>query len=191
MRDEENGRHAGAEDGPGERAETGLDALSPELYQQLKQVARQRLATQYAGLTLECTALVHEAYLKLQAADPDLGGSSDHLLALASLAMRQILVDAARRRAAEKRGGGALHVTLQEGQIGDDGAVVDILELDGALKRLARRDPALERLVVLRFFAGLSMPETSRILGQSLRSTERDWTRARVYLFRELSPDGA
>lgn len=190
MRDGEDVRHNGVTNGPDERGETGLDRLSPELYEQLKQIARQRLARQSAGQTLDCTALVHEAYLKLQAADPDLGGGHDHLLALASLAMRQILVDAARRRAAEKRGGGALHVTLQEGQVGDDGPVVDMIELDGALTRLARRDPALERLVMLRFFAGLSMPEASRILGQSLRSTERDWTRARVYLFRELAPDG-
>lgn len=167
-----------------------IDKLSPELYEQLKEVARQRLARQRAGQTLDCTALVHEAYLKLRAADPDLTGGTDHLLALASLVMRQILVDKARRRATDKRGSGALHVTLQEGMVSDDNPVVDIIELDGALRRLARRDPGLERLVMLRFFAGLSMPEAARVMNQSLRSTERDWERARVYLFRELTRDG-
>ncbi|MEE4639127.1 MAG: ECF-type sigma factor [Wenzhouxiangella sp.] len=169
----------------------GIDKLSPELYKKLKQVARHRLARQQAGQTLNCTALVHEAYIKLQAASPELTGGTDHLLALASLVMRQILVDAARRRATDKRGGGALHVTLHEGVGNDDNPVVDIIELDGALRRLARRDPGLERLVMLRFFVGLSMSEAARIMNQSLRSTQRDWERARVYLFRELAPDGA
>lgn len=197
MRDDDGVRRASMEDRPDTEEGFDLDELSPALYKQLKQVARQRLARQRAGQTLDCTALVHEAYLKLRAASPDLTGGTDHLLALASLAMRQILVDTARRRAADKRGGGALHVTLQEGQIGDggpvvDGApVVDMIELDSALRRLARRDPGLERLVMLRFFAGLSMPEAARIMNRSLRSTERDWTRARVYLLRELAPDGA
>jgi RNA polymerase sigma factor (TIGR02999 family) len=190
MRDDGDVLNAPNEDGLDTDKMLGIDNLSPELYEQLKQVARQRLARQRAGQTLNCTALVHEAYLKLQTANPELTGGTDHLLALASEVMRQILVDAARRRATEKRGGGALHVTLHELLVSDDDSVVNILELDSALRRLARRDPDLERLVMLRFFAGLSMPEAARIMNQSLRSTERDWTRARVYLFRELAPDG-
>ncbi|MEE4639104.1 MAG: ECF-type sigma factor [Wenzhouxiangella sp.] len=191
MSDDNHVRRVSIRERPDTEEGLDIDKLSPELYEQLKEVARQRLARQRAGQTLDCTALVHEAYLKLRAADPDLTGGTDHLLALASLVMRQILVDKARRRATDKRGSGALHVTLQEGMVSDDNPVVDIIELDGALRRLARRDTGLERLVMLRFFAGLSMPEAARVMNQSLRSTERDWERARVYLFRELKPDGS
>lgn len=167
--------------------------LTPEVYAQLKQIARNRLRSFRSGITLDCTALVHEAYLKISAGQPELDGGTggDHFMAVASMAMRQILVDYARRRQADKRGGGALHVTLQEAQVGGEGPLVDLIALDEALRKLASRDPLLERLVVLRFFAGLSMSQTARTLGRSLRTTERDWTRARVYLFRELGPEGA
>ena len=103
--------------------------------------------------------------------------------------MRQIIVDAARSKQAEKRGAGAIHVTLQEAAVGQEEKHLDILELDDALTRLAARDPELEKLVVLKFFAGLTMEEVARICGKSIRTTERDWTRARVYLYRYLSPD--
>lgn len=165
--------------------------LSSEHYRQLKQIARQRLSGHRPGTTLDCTALVHEAYLKINSGRVPSPGDTNHLMAVASLAMRQILVDAARRKRADKRGGGALHVTFQESQVGDDGPVVDLIELDEALARLAERDPFLEQLVVLRFFAGLSMTQTAEVLGKSLRTTERDWTRARVYLYQELDSGGS
>lgn len=166
--------------------------LSTESYQQLKQIARQRLASYRSGMTLGCTDLVHEAYLKLSNSQNKLedGIDGDHALAVASMAMRQILVDHARRKRAEKRGGGAVHVTLQETQIGKEEQIIDLIDLDDAIKRLARRDPLLEKLVVLRFFAGLSMNQSAKVLGRSLRTTERDWTRARLHLYQELQLGG-
>lgn len=185
--DDEAGRPAADTEAGPSGASLGL---SPEHYRQLKQIARQRLSGHRPGATLDCTALVHEAYLKINSGRVPSPGDTNHLMAVASLAMRQILVDAARRKRADKRGGGALHVTFQESQVGESGPVIDLIELDDALGRLAQRDPSLERLVVLRFFAGLSMEQTAQVLGKSLRTTERDWTRARVYLYRELEPDG-
>ena len=185
--DDPAGRPGAAENDDAPAASLGL---SPEHYRQLKQIARQRLSGHRPGATLDCTALVHEAYLKINSGRLPSLGDTNHLMAVASLAMRQILVDAARRKRADKRGGGALHVTFQESQVGDSAPVVDLIELDDALNRLAQRDPSLEKLVVLRFFAGLSMGQTAQVLGKSLRTTERDWTRARVYLYRELEKDG-
>jgi len=166
--------------------------LSTESYQQLKQIARQRLASYRNGMTLSCTDLVHEAYLKLSNSQNKLedGIDGDHALAVASMAMRQILVDHARRKRAEKRGGGAVHVTLHEAQVGKEEQIIDLIDLDDAIKRLARRDPLLEKLVVLRFFAGLSMNQSANVLGRSLRTTERDWTRARLHLYQELQLGG-
>ena len=175
----------------GSSASTTAEALglSTDHYQQLKRIARQRLSGHRPGSTLDCTALVHEAFLKISGRHQPAPAPTNHFMAVASLAMRQILVDAARRRHADKRGGGAIHVTFQEAQVGGTTPGVDLIELDDALKRLAERDPGLERLVVLRFFAGLSMEKTAQVLGKSLRTTERDWTRARVYLYRQLEPD--
>lgn len=164
--------------------------LSTEVYQQLKQIAYGRLASCRPGSTLNCTALVHEAFLKLQPVINDLDGGvkGEHFMALASMAMRQIIVDYVRQRQAGKRGGGAVHVTLQESRVPNEEAEFDLLELDDALQRLASRDSKLEQLVVMRFFAGLSMEQAAQALGRSKRSVERDWTRARIYLFRELNP---
>lgn len=172
--------------------EADFFGLSPDIYSQLKSIAYARLQTYRQGMTLNCTALVHEAFLKLCNSSNGLSNNrgEDHFLALASLAMHQILVDYARSKNAEKRGAGAIHVTLQESRMGSSTPELDILELDEALQKLASRDPKLKRLVVLRFFAGLNMSQTAAALGRSTRSTERDWTRARVYLFRELAADG-
>lgn len=168
----------------------GKVGLTDEMYHQLKQIARYRLQGMHPDATLNCTALVHEAFLKLSQGKPADLVNEDHLLALASLAMRQIVVDAARRKQADKRGGGVIRVTLQESVVGNGENHFDLLELDDALTRLAERDPGLEQLVVLRFFAGLNMDQVARILGKSLRTAERDWTRARVYLYRDLRSDG-
>lgn len=169
-------------------AQGAVPQLSGQAYQQLKQMAHSRLQSYRPGMTLNCTALVHETYLKLyQGVDQlDGGVEGDHFLALASMAMRQILVDYVRQRNADKRGGGALHVTLQESLVAAEPGPVDLLELDTALQRLARRDALLEQLVVMRFFAGLSMEQIATALSRSKRTVERDWTRARIYLFREL-----
>jgi RNA polymerase sigma factor (TIGR02999 family) len=174
--------------GSGDDTPPGIE-LSDPVYRQLKAMAYGRLASQRAGATLNCTALVHETFLKLQNGIDQLDGGVDgeHFLALASIAMRQILVDYARHRNADKRGGGALHLTLQESLVAEEGAPVDLLALDDALSRLARRDADLEQLVTLRFFGGLSMEQLAAALGRPKRSVERDWTRARIYLYRELT----
>jgi RNA polymerase sigma factor (TIGR02999 family) len=169
-------------------AAPALDALLPEAYADLRQIARRHLRRMRAGATLNTTAVVHEAYLKLASSPGSRWNDRNHFLALASMAMRQLIVDHARRRAAGKRGGAALRVTLEDGIAAPappDG--VDVLALDAALARLAALDPLLERLVECRFFAGLSLDETAQALGRSTRSVERDWARARAYLFQALS----
>jgi len=165
--------------------------LTPEVYTQLKQLAYTHLRTYRSGMTLNCTALVHEAFLKLHGNSAGTNKATDenHFMALASLAMRHILVDYARHKKAEKRGSGAFHVTLHEPLIAADTPAVDMLELDMALGKLSKRDPLLEKLVILRFFAGLNTSQVADVLDRSIRSVERDWTRARVYLFRELEPN--
>lgn len=163
--------------------------LGDDLYHELKQIARQRIRGMRPGATLNCTALVHEAFLKISQSDATNELDRDHLLALSSLAMRQIIVDAARRKQAEKRGAGAIHVTLQESAVSESESDIDLLELDEALTRLGARDPDLEKLVFLKFFAGLTTEQVARIRNTSVRTTERDWTRARVYLYRYLRPD--
>ena len=164
--------------------------LTPELYAQLKKIAYSRLHSYQQGITLNCTSLVHEAFLKIRGTSHQFN-DENHYLAVASMAMRQILVDYARCKKSAKRGAGAIHITLQESKIKDDAPNVDLLELNDALIALSERDPLLEKLVVLRFFAGLNVKQTAEILGRSTRSAERDWTRARVYLYRELAANGA
>ena len=164
-----------------------LGELLPEVYDDLRRIARNHLRRHKPGMTLDTTAVVHEAYLKLLAGN---GAWNDraHFFALASTAMRQLLVDHARRRHADKRGGGAVHVTLSEAAAASAAPVLDVLALDTALKELARLDPMLERVVECRFFAGLDVVETAAALGRSTRSVERDWARARAYLFDSLAP---
>jgi len=165
-----------------------LGQLLPEVYDDLRRIARNHLRRHRANLTLNTTAVVHEAYLKL-AEGNGAWKHRAHFYALASTAMRQLLVDHARRRHADKRGGGAIHVTLSEAAASAAPAL-DVLALDDAMKDLAALDPMLERVVECRFFAGLSVEETAVALDRSTRSVERDWARARSYLFDALLPGG-
>jgi RNA polymerase sigma factor (TIGR02999 family) len=163
--------------------------LLPLVYDELRRLASQRLAQEKPGQTLEPTALVHEAYLRL------VGGGSGHnwdhrghFFAAAAEAMRRILVDAARRKQAIRHGGGRRRVPLQDHhQITESPA--DVLALDDALTRFAREEPAKAELVKLRFFAGLSTPEAASVLGISDASAERWWAFARTWLFSELQQD--
>lgn len=161
--------------------------LSTETYEQLKRLAHFHLRTFRKDMTLNCTALVHEAFLKLQASDSETVNSQEHYAAVASMAMRQILVDYVRRKKAKKHGGDALQVTLQESSAVTDAPSVDLLALDDALKKLSSTDPLLEKVVVMRFFGGFSIAETALALSRSTRSVERDWTRARLYLYQDLN----
>jgi len=169
-----------------------MDRLMVLVYDELRAVARRQLRRWRPGQTLDTTALVHEAYLRLV----DQAGSSwqdrVHFLSVAGVAMRHILVDAARRRAAKKRGGEGLRISLEESRPGwsgpdGDSHAVEILALDEALTSLAVRNERLSRLVELRFFAGLTEEETAETLGTSERTVRRDWLKARAFLFHVLS----
>ncbi len=182
MNDRTNGNGLGS--GDADRA-AGL-SMSVEMYAQLKRLAGFHLKTHRRDLTLNCTALVHEAYLKLAASSSDTDGSDEHYASVASLAMRQILVDYVRRKKTAKHGGNTTRVTLQESSLATEDASVDLLALDEALLKLAELDPLLEQVVVMRFFGGFSTAEIATALNRSARSIERDWTRARLYLYRDL-----
>jgi RNA polymerase sigma factor (TIGR02999 family) len=157
--------------------------LLPLVYDELRKLAAHRLAHQAPGQTLQPTALVHEAYLRLVG---DLEGSDwdsrGHFFAAAAEAMRRILVDNARRKGAVKHGGGKRRVSLEEFHRVTD-SPEDVLDLDDALTRFAAEEPDKARLVQLRFFAGLTTPEAAAALGISVATAERWWTYARAWLY--------
>lgn len=156
------------------------------VYDELRQLAGRQLRGERANHTLQPTALVHEAYLRLV----DTGGVSwegrAHFFGTAARAMRQILVDHARRRNADKRGGGWERVTLDTGLADEDAVAADVLDLHTALEKLALHDADLARLVELRFFAGLTLDEAAEAMGVSRRKAAKDWSVARLWLQREL-----
>ena len=166
------------------------EGVFPLIYDQLRLLARRQLA-RGSGNTLQTTAVVHEAYVKL-VASPDLSFvDRGHFYAVVSKAMRQILVDHARRRAAHKRGGDLVRVELDEGKIAIEERAAEILIVDQALDRLEALDPRLVRVVEMRFFSGLSIAETAEVAGSSPATVKRDWQKARAFLYRELASGGA
>jgi RNA polymerase sigma factor (TIGR02999 family) len=158
------------------------ESLFPLAYDELLRVAHRHLAREHPGHTLNTTALVHEAYLKLAGSDGAAWRERARFLAIASRAMRQILVDHARARNRDKRGGGVYPVTLRTDAGGQREEEVDLLSLDAALAKLTAHDSRLGQVVECRFFGGLTAAETAEALGVSLRTVERDWTRARAHL---------
>jgi RNA polymerase sigma factor (TIGR02999 family) len=165
------------------------EQLLPLVYEELRKLAAQRLAQEKPGQTLEPTALVHEAYIRLVGDRPEQSWDHrGHFFAAAAEAMRRILVDAARRKQAIRHGGGRRRVALQDHQHITE-SPDDVLALDEALIRFAREEPAKAELVKLRFFAGLSSPEAAAALGISVASAERWWAFARTWLFSELQRD--
>jgi len=163
------------------------DRLYRAAYAELRRLAGGLMRRERANHTLSPTALVHEAYLKLVDQSEAGWESRAHFLGIAARAMRQILVDHARRRAARKRGGRYDRVTLEENLIGRDERPLDILILDAALEKLAAQDARAERVVELRIFTGLTNRECALVLGVSLRTVEADWKLARMWLGRELA----
>ena len=151
-------------------------------YQELRAIAHRRLVARGHGGTLSTTALVHEAYLKL--VDQSQSGWNDraHFLALASLAMRHVLVDRARERNALKRGGERRQVTLNDDVLPADDQADILLQIDEALDQLAKFDPRLAKVVECRFFGGLTEADTAEALGVTVRTVQRDWVKARVLL---------
>ncbi len=173
---------------PGDRDAFG--AVFPLVYDELRQMARRRMRGERPGHTLSPTALVHETYLKLLGLERIEWRNRAQFFALAAQAMRQVLVDHALRRKAQKRGGGQVHVTLSEGVGGRTLPVEEILALDEVLRRLEEIDGRRARVVVCRFFAGMEVEETAAALGVSEATVKRDWTYARAWLHRELERTG-
>lgn len=168
-----------------------FDELFPLVYGTLRRIAHRRLAGERQGHTFATADLVHEAYLKLVHLDHVAWQGRAQFLAVASRAMRNILVDYALRRKAAKRGGGAARVTLGEGVAIEEARGADVLAVHAALERLAAIDERQSRVVECRFFAGMSIEETAEALGMSPASIKRDWALARAWLNRELARGGA
>jgi RNA polymerase sigma-70 factor, ECF subfamily len=164
-----------------------LDALLPVVYDELKQMARRQLRGERTDHTLQPTALVHEAYLKLGRLDRIEWQNRAQFFALAAQAMRRVLVDYATRRRAVKRGGGAAHVALDEALLVSADDAQHILALNDALSALEAMEPRQARVVECRYFAGLSIDETAEALDVSPATVKRDWLLARAWLNRELS----
>jgi RNA polymerase sigma factor (TIGR02999 family) len=164
-----------------------VDQLVALAYHELRAIAHRRLAARGPAGTLSTTALVNEAYLRLVDRSGAVAYERSHFLALASLAMRHVLVDRARERVALKRGGVRQRVTLDDAHLAADAEPDALLELDDAMHRLAAVEPRLARVVECRFFGGLTEEETAEALGITARTVQRDWVKARVLLRRALS----
>jgi RNA polymerase sigma factor (TIGR02999 family) len=161
--------------------------LLPLVYDELRKLAADRLASEAAGQTLQATALVHEAYLRLVGPGPSQNWEHrGHFFAAAAEAMRRILIDRARDRHRQKRGGARKRVRIDLDALFDDPPDDDLLALDEALENLASEDPAGAELVRLRAFAGLTLAEAAEVMGLSKRTAERDWTFARAWLCQAL-----
>lgn len=163
-----------------------LDALMPLVYEELRRIAQRYLRNERPSHTLQSTALVNEAYVRMVAQDFPQWQNRAHFFAVAAQLMRQILVDYARTQRAAKRGGGVCKLVLDEAEEDSLPVDVDLVALDDALKTLAIMDEQQSRVVELRFFGGLSIEDTAEALGISSSTVKRDWVTARAWLYREL-----
>lgn len=164
-----------------------LDSLMPLVYEELRLLARHYLRMERPDHTLQSTALVHEAFVRLVGQKPPEWKDRKHFYGVAARLMRQILVDHARGHRADKRGGNAIKLGLQDGLMEKESNGFDILALDDSLNRLAQLNPQQSQIVELRFFSGLSIEDTSEVLGISPATVKRHWTTARAWLFREMN----
>ncbi|MFN2316065.1 MAG: sigma-70 family RNA polymerase sigma factor [Gemmatimonadales bacterium] len=169
--------------------ESAFPKLVEIAYDDLRAIAHRRLRVG-SGDGLTTTALVHEAYLKLVGYQAGQWEGRAHFFGFASRAMRHILVDHARREHAARRGGNAIRIPFEEGAIAADDGSADILGVDESIEHLAVRNPRMARVVELRFFGGLSVPEVAEVLDTSPRTVEREWTRAKAYLLEILQDQG-
>ena len=178
----------------------GPQELMPQVYDELRRLAANYLRHERPGQTLQATALVHEAFLRLSKEKNQPWKNRTHFLAIAALSMRQILVQRARARHAEKRGGGAEKITLDESVMdqslsrrsaeregGAGAGGVDVIELDAALEKLAALDPQQAKIVELRYFGGMTVEEVAEALDISPATVKRHWTVARAWLHKELT----
>lgn len=164
-----------------------LNSLMPVVYEHLRQIARRQLRVRGGNGTLNTTGLVHEAYLKLSDQARVSWSGRAHFFALASVAMRHVLVDHAKARLTQKRGGEHHRVTLANEQVAIDDQPETLLDINDALDRLAAVEPRLARVVECRFFGGFSEEETAEALSITTRTVQRDWVKARMLLRRALS----
>ena len=167
------------------------DELLPLVYAELRKLAQARMAKTPPGNTLQPTALVHEAYLRLVGRDDPSWHSRGHFFGAAAQAMRQILVEQARRKASIKRGGDRQRVDLDAVEPAIEPPSEDILALDEALRRLEQEDPRKAKIIMLHYFAGLTLRETAAALGVSVPTVERDWRFTRTYLYTVLKDSEA
>lgn len=163
------------------------DALFPAVYDELKRIARHHIRTAGSDATICTTELVHEAFLKLSRGRREAWQGRAHFFGAASHAMRQVLVDFARRRQALKRGGNLRAIPLRDGDAALEVEMDSVLALDGALAQLEEMNGRLARVVELRFFGGLAETQVAELLGVSERTVERDWLKAKIFLLRELA----
>jgi RNA polymerase sigma factor (TIGR02999 family) len=167
--------------------EKAVDQLFPAVYQELRQLAAHKLSREKPGQTLQATALVHEAYLRLVGTEERDWRSRTHFFAAAAEAMRRILIENARRKHRLKRGGDHNRVDLDEGILAIEEPGEDVLALDDALTKLAEKEPGVVDLVKLRYFAGLTIEQAAQTLGISSRTADRHWAYARAWLFDEIT----
>jgi RNA polymerase sigma-70 factor (ECF subfamily) len=163
-----------------------LDLLTPLVYRELRRIAGRMMAAERPNHTLQATALVNEAYVRLVDTQQVSWQDRAHFFALCARAMREILIDHARARGSAKRGGDQIVIELDEGLAAAPSPEANLLELDDAVKRLAEIDPRKSQVVELRFFGGLSFEETAEALKVSTKTVQRDWDLARGWLYREL-----
>ncbi len=175
-----------------ERYRNGDDAafqsLVEEIYDDLRRIAHHQLSNHQRDAVVNTTVIVHEAYFRLRDQDRDAWTSKAHFMAIAAKAMRQIIIDFARRSNASKRGGDAVHVSLEDTQVsgGAEGLAV-LLDIDAALTKLSRENTSAARLFEFRFFGGMTDQEAADALGLSLRSTQRQWKMVKAYFAQALT----
>ncbi len=167
--------------------ERALSQLMPLVYDELRRLARGYLGRERPGQTLQPTALVNEAYLRLVKDKKQDWQTRTHFVAIAAISMRQILIERARARDAQKRGGDRARVTLDEGLVAEEQRSVDLLAVDDALRKLATIDAQQAKLVELRFFGGLTIDESAEALGISPATVKRHWAMAKAWLQREIT----
>ena len=167
---------------------TVVDAVLPQVYDELRDLARRKLRGERPNHTLNTTALVHEAYEKLVQQDRMTWQNRAHFMGVAALSMRRILINYAQKRNAQKRGGGAPVATFEDGMAPRDVQAEELIDLDDALKRLEELNERQAKVVTYRFFGGLTQKEIAEVLDVSVSTIRRDWRLARAWLSREMKP---
>jgi RNA polymerase sigma factor (TIGR02999 family) len=166
-----------------------VDELLPLVYDELRRLAAQRLSREPPGQTLQATALVHEAYIRLLGDEPRDWDNRGHFFVAASEAMRRILVDNARRKRSQRRGGGCQRVALDHVEVRSGKLPEDLIELDDALSKLTEQDPDVAEIVKLRYFGGLTLAQAAKVKGISSRTAGRYWHYARLWLYRQVTAE--